>query len=170
MFLLQMAGFPGSGKSTMASKIEKHTDSIVIDRDVIKTSLLDAGIKDPLLTELSYKVSFDLVEYYLGKGRSVIIDTSCYLEETLKKGLKLSEKYGVKYKYIECKVDSYEEIESRIKNRRNLSSQLKQVTIEKYKEALGKSLKPKNMDSLIINTTRQEDYNMEEVLDYLMKK
>lgn len=53
MFLLQMAGFPGSGKSTIAQLIAKHTNSIVIDRDVIKSSMLNAGIKDQLLADAS---------------------------------------------------------------------------------------------------------------------
>lgn len=74
MFLLQMSGFPGSGKSTLAQRIAKHTNSIVIDRDVIKSSMLNSGIKDQLLADASYLVVFDLVAYYLSKGISVIID------------------------------------------------------------------------------------------------
>lgn len=132
MFLLQMAGFPGNGKSTIAEEIRKNTNSIVVDRDVIKSSLLKAGMKDPLLTDTSYIVVFDLVEYYLSKGISVIIDTSCYLEETLEKGLALAKKYNVKYKYIECKVDTYDDIKRRINSRKPLASQLREPTIEKY--------------------------------------
>ena len=167
MFLLQMAGFPGSGKSTIAEEIRKSTNSIVIDRDVIKSSLLKAGIKDPLLTDTSYIVVFDLVEYYLSKGSNVIIDTSCYLKETLEKGLALAKKYNVKYKYIECKLDSYEDIERRIKARKHLASQLREATIEKYNNLIDKSIKPKNMDILIVNTTSKEHYSMEDILSYL---
>lgn len=53
MFLLQMAGFPGSGKSTMAEKIRKNTNAIVVDRDIIKSAMLKAGIRDPILTDAS---------------------------------------------------------------------------------------------------------------------
>lgn len=169
MFLLQMAGFPGSGKSTLAGEIARHTNSIVIDRDIIKRSMLNAGIKDPLLTETSYMIVFDLVEYYLSQGSNVIIDTSCYLKETLDKGLKLCKEYKAEYRYIECKVDSYEDIERRIKTRKHLSSQLREATIEKYNNTLDKSVKPINIDTLVVNTTSDEHYNMKDILSYVLK-
>lgn len=170
MFLLQMAGFPGSGKSTIAEEIRKGTKAILIDRDVIKSSMLKAGIEDPLLTDASYIVVFDLVEYYLSRGSNVIIDTSCYLNKTLEKGLELCKKYNAEYKYIECKVNSYEEIERRIKTRKNLESQLREATMEKYNNLIDKSIKPKNIDILTVNTTSSEDYNMDDILSYLFKR
>lgn len=169
MFLLQMAGVPGSGKSTLAEKIRRSTNSIILDRDVIKSSMLNAGIKDPLLTDTSYLIIFDLTEYYLNKGLDVIIDTSCYLEKTLEKGLKLSKKYGADYKYIECRVDNYAHIEKRIINRISLASQLQESNLEKYNSLLDKSLKPENKDILIVNTSSKESYNMEDILNYLYK-
>ena len=169
MFLLQMAGFPGSGKSTLATEITKYTNSIIIDRDVIKSSMLNAGIQDPLLTDTSYMIVFDLAEHYLSKGISVIIDTSCYLEETLKKGLKLCKRYNCQYKYIECRVDDYEHIERRVRGRKALASQLREPTIEKYENLLGKSIKPEDLDTIIVNTTSEEDYIMEDILAYLKK-
>ena len=163
-----MAGFPGSGKSTIAEEIRRRTNAVVVDRDVIKSSMIKMGIKDPLLTDTSYTIVFDLAEHYLSKGVSVIIDTSCYLEETLAKGLALAEKYEADYKYIECRVDSYEDIERRIKTRENKESQMKEASIEKYKSLVDKSIIPENMDILILNTTSRESYDMEEVLDYLL--
>lgn len=169
MFLLQMAGVPGSGKSTLAEKIRMCTNSIIIDRDVVKSSMLKAGIKDPLLTDTSYLIVFDLIDYYLSKDLDVIVDTSCYLDKTLQRGLELSKKYGADYKYIECRVDNFDYIEERIKSRKNLASQLTEPTLEKYNSLVDKSLKPKNKDILIVNTTLEEDYKMEDILGYLYK-
>lgn len=115
-------------------------------------------------------IVFDLVESYLSKGISVIIDTSCYLETTLEKGLDLSRKYKANYKYIECKVDNYEDIEKRIKARNHLESQLREPSIEKYKSLKDKSIKPKNINILVVNTTSKETYNIETILDYLYNK
>lgn len=39
-YLLQMAGFPGSGKIGLAELIVAETGAIVIDRDVIKNAML----------------------------------------------------------------------------------------------------------------------------------
>lgn len=167
MFLLQMSGFPGSGKSTIAQRIAKHTNSIVIDRDVIKSSMLNSGINDQLLADASYLVVFDLAAYYMSKGISVIIDTPCYYQGTVDKGLELCKKYNSAYKYIECKVDSYEEIERRIKTRKALVTQISETTKDRYDNSLDKSVKPINTNTLIINSTSDKHYSMEAILDYL---
>ena len=167
MFLLQMAGFPGSGKSTIAKLIARNTNSIVIDRDIIKSSMLNSGIKDQLLADASYLVVFDLAAYYLEQGISVIIDTPCYYKGTVDKGLELCKRYGSVYKYIECKVDSYEEIERRIKYRKRLVTQISEITRERYNNSFDKSVKPKNIDSLEVNTTSDKHYDMDIVLTYI---
>ena len=169
MFLLQMAGFPGSGKSAIAQLIAKHTNSIVIDRDVIKSSMLSSGIKDQLLADASYLVVFDLAAYYLSKGNSVIIDTPCYYKVTVDKGLELCKEYNSVYKYIECKVDSYEEIERRIKTRKYLATQISEITRDGYNNALDKSVKPTNIDTLVVNSTSDKHYDMDIVLNYINK-
>ncbi|NLY44515.1 MAG: ATP-binding protein [Tissierella sp.] len=153
MFLLQMAGFPGSGKSTIAKLIARNTNSIVIDRDIIKSSMLNSGIKDQLLADASYLVVFDLAAYYLKEGISVIIDTPCYYKDTVDKGLELCKEYGSVYKYIECKVHNYEEIERRIKHRKRLATQITETTRDIYNNSFDKSVKPRNIHCLEINTT-----------------
>lgn len=170
MFLLQMSGFPGSGKSTLAQRIAKHTNSIVIDRDVIKSSMLNSGIKDQLLADASYLVVFDLAGYYLSKGISVIIDTPCYYKNTVNNGLELCSKHNSVYKYIECKVDSYEEIERRIKTRKRLATQISETTRERYNNSLDKSVKPVSTDVLVVNSTTDKHYNMDIILNYINKK
>ncbi|MDR7857850.1 AAA family ATPase [Tissierella sp.] len=170
MFLLQMAGFPGSGKSTMAQLIAKHTNSIVIDRDVIKSPMLNAGIKDQLLADASYLVTFDLAAYYLSKGISVIIDTPCYYQETVDKGLELCKEYNSVYKYIECKVDSYDEIERRISTRKNLPTQISQTTRDRFNNSLDKSVKPIDTDTIVVNSTLDKNYNIDIILNYINKK
>ncbi|MDR7871466.1 MAG: AAA family ATPase [Tissierellaceae bacterium] len=167
MFLLQMAGFPGSGKSTIARLIAKNTNSIVIDRDIIKNSMLSSGIEGQLLADASYIVTFDLAAYYLEQGISVIIDTPCYYKETVDKGLELCKEYKSVYKYIECKVDSYEEIERRIKYRKHLATQISETTRDIYNNSLNKSVKPIDIHSLEINTTSDKHYDMNVILSYM---
>ena len=42
--LLIMAGLPGTGKSTLARAIAKHTGGVVLDKDVIRASLFPAEL------------------------------------------------------------------------------------------------------------------------------
>lgn len=49
MFLLQMAGHPGSGKSTLSKKIAKMMGAIVIDRNIIKTSMIKSNVSGSIV-------------------------------------------------------------------------------------------------------------------------
>ena len=167
MFLLQMAGFPGSGKSTISKMIAQDMNVIVIDRDVIKTSMINSKVPNEIVNNASYSVVFDLAKFYLGIDISVIIDTPCYYEETLNHGIEIANIYGAKYKYIECKVDDYSIIEDRIRNRNRLISQIEYTTKERFNNASDKSKRPNNGNYLIINTNLEHDYNMKLIRKYL---
>jgi predicted kinase len=166
MFLLQMAGYPGSGKSTLSKRIAKQMNAVVIDRDIIKTSMIHSGVSDNIVADASYKVVFDLAEYYLSMRISVIIDTPCYYEGTLKNGMRIADKYKANYKYIECKVDEFTIIENRLKTRERLISQIKTTTIERFTNALGMSVKPDG-NFLNVNTSSNGSYDMKEIQKYL---
>lgn len=40
-FLVQMAGSPGAGKSTLAAALGKALPAVVLDKDVVKSRLLE---------------------------------------------------------------------------------------------------------------------------------
>jgi adenylate kinase family enzyme len=72
VFFLQMSGFPGAGKSTLAREIGKRTGAVVIDHDVVKSALLhaiDDGTIDPKLAgKISYNIDWSLIEFQLSQG------------------------------------------------------------------------------------------------------
>lgn len=170
MFLLQMAGYPGSGKSTISKKIAKNMGAIVIDRDVIKTSMIKSSVPESILNNASYSLVFDLAEFYLGMQISVIIDTPCYYEESLNNGIYISNKYGASYKYIECRVEDYSIIENRINSRDRLVSQIENTSIERFNNALNKSVKPIDGNFLIVNTSEEDSYDINLIEKYLIGK
>ncbi len=67
-------------------------------------------------------------------------------------------------------MDSYEDIEKRIKTRENKESQMRETTIDKFKSLRDKSIRPEDTDILMLNTTSKESYKLEDILDYLYKK
>lgn len=171
MFLLQMAGYPGSGKSTLSRRIAKSMSAIVIDVDIIKSAMIKSKVQDDILANASYSVVFDLAEYYLGMQLSVIIDTPCYYKESLDNGIRVSKKYGASYKYIECKVEDYSIIENRIYSRERLPSQwsVKNISLERFKNALNKSEKPGNGDFLTMETSAEDSYDFNLIEEYLKR-
>lgn len=167
MFLLQMAGFPGSGKSTLAKEISKYIDVIVIDRDVIKSSMIESGVDLDIVAGASYDVVFSLCKYYLGINKSVIIDTPCYYDDSLNNGINIANEYKAKYKYIECRVEDFDTVNNRLKSRERSVSQIQATEKERFLEALEKSKRPTTTDYLIVDSSLPIETYIKNVLDYI---
>lgn len=167
MFLLQMAGFPGSGKSTLAKEISKYIDVVVIDRDVIKSAMTESGVSDDIVANASYHVVFSLCRYYLSINKNVIIDTPCYYEESLINGMKIAGEYNAKYKYVECKIEDFDEIQRRLTSRERSISQIESAQKERFLQALDKSKKPMNLDCLVVDTFKPIETYIQSVLHYI---
>lgn len=165
--LIQMAGFPGSGKSTLAYQISKKMGAIVLDRDIIKNSMLESGIVGKVLADSSYKVVFDLASNYLSKGFDVIIDTPCYYEGIVKTGQRISRENNAQYKYIECKVESYVIVSNRLKTREKLETQISNVGEEQYYAQYDKSSKPPEIECLTVDTSSFETVEIESIIKYI---
>jgi adenylate kinase family enzyme len=163
-----MAGFPGSGKSTLAKEISKHIDDVVvIDRDVIKSSMMESGVDLNIVNDASYKLVFALCNYYLSINMNVIIDTPCFFEATLENGIEIAQKHGAEYKYIECRLEDFNEVCNRLENRESSLSQIKSAEVEKFLAALERSKKPTNYKYVIIDSSLPIKSYIKGVLDYL---
>jgi predicted kinase len=172
MFFIQMSGFPGSGKSTLALEIANQTGCIIIDHDISKSAMLDCAdeglIEGEVAGKISYNIDFSLVDYYLSQGRSVILDSPCLFEEMIEKGTRISCKHNAEYKYIECYLDDFVEINNRLRNRERMISQISEVTSEEaFFITLENSKKPTNFTYLIVNTKDPLDTYFNDVMDYI---
>jgi predicted kinase len=167
-----MSGFPGSGKSTLSREIAKRTGGIIIDHDIVKSALLnsidEAPIDESLAGKISYNIDWSLVDFHLSQGHNVILDSPCLYEELVDKGTILSVKYNVKYKYIECYLDDFKEINDRLKKRERMVSQIAEIKSEAaFKHTLQSSKKPSNYKCITVNTGQPLDNYIQEVLDYI---
>lgn len=118
MFFLQMSGFPGSGKSTLSRHLSKLTGAIIIDHDIVKSSLLKSLETNHIVADtvgkISYDIEWSLIDFHLSQGLSVIFDSPCFYTEMVEKGLALSKKHNVRYKYVECYLNNFKEIQIRL--------------------------------------------------------
>jgi predicted kinase len=173
MYFCQMSGFPGSGKSTLARLIAKNTNAIVIDHDIVKTAFLesiDQTIDANSAGRVSYHIEWSLIDFYLSQGQNVILDSPCLYTEMIEKGTNLTNKYKTKYKYVECYLNDMDEINSRLKNRKRLISQIEQITSEEgFNHAINNSKKPANVRSYIVNSDQPIENYIDEVIKYILE-
>lgn len=81
MDLIIVNGLPGTGKSTLAKKLADELSLPIIMKDGIKEFLFDAlGTKDRAwsgeLGKFSYKYLYELTDFMLENGHSVIIENA----------------------------------------------------------------------------------------------
>lgn len=172
MFLLQMSGAPGSGKSTLAKEILGHINSIILDHDVIKSSLIESGIDFNLAGKASYNVIWSLADYYLSLKHNIIIDSPCFYVEGLEKGIFLAKKYEFQYKYIECRIDNLEEIDHRLRKRKKMISQVSQVISDRTDEKVFQNWienmkRPSDIPYIVVDTSKPLTSYMKKVIDYI---
>lgn len=172
MFFVQMSGFPGSGKSTLSRQIAKRTEAVIIDHDIVKSSLLNslegAPIDGKLAGKISYNIDWSLIEFQLSQGNNVVFDSPCLYEEMIEKGTALAKKYNVKYKYVECYLDDMNEINLRLKNRKRMISQIKEIkSVDAFKYTIENSKKPSKGKSLLVNTRQPIECYLQEVMNYI---
>ncbi|RIJ67099.1 ATP-binding protein [Rummeliibacillus sp. TYF005] len=172
MFFIQMSGFPGSGKSTLALEIANRTNCIIIDHDVTKSALLHSINEDEIngkpLGGIAYNIDFALVDFYLSQGRNVILDSPCLYDELIDKGTIITQKYNANYKYIECYLDDFVEINRRLKTRNKMVSQISEVkSLETFNRTLKSSKRPLNCKCFSVNSGKSLDTYINEVIDYI---
>jgi predicted kinase len=101
--LVQMAGHPGSGKSTVASTIAAAIGGVVVDLDVIKSSLLDASLSWAEASSASYTVIDAVTADQLRFARvPVVVDTPSYWPEIHERLTRLADDAGAAYRFVEC--------------------------------------------------------------------
>ncbi|KAA0965457.1 ATP-binding protein [Sporosarcina sp. ANT_H38] len=172
MFFLQMSGFPGSGKSTLARLLSKKTGAIIIDHDIVKSSLLKSLESNKVAADTVGKISYDIewaiIDFHLSQGLNVIFDSPCFYTEMVEKGVGLSKKHNVRYKYVECYLNDIKEIQTRLKERTRMISQVSQVNCEiAFQEQVDASKKPINLECLVVDSGKPIDSYIDKVVLYI---
>src|SRR5262245_39655858 len=86
LFLLQMGGTSGTGKSALAHMIGQQTGAVIIDYDVIKSAALDAGAEWELSGRIGYMTGWALANAVLLQGASVILDSPSRFRQIVEQG------------------------------------------------------------------------------------
>ena len=174
MFLCQMSGIPGAGKSTLARRICKLTNAVLLDTDVIKSSIMNSfenNIDFKFAGKVTYEMVYFLADSNLQIGNSVVIDSPCRYDQIITQGTSIAQKYNVPYKFIECRLgaEHLHEINRRRVMRKILPSQEVNVPIneQEYIEGMKSMIRPTDHEYLIVDTAHDIESYIGKVAEYL---
>jgi predicted kinase len=126
-FVLQMAGHPGSGKSNVARGIQKATGAVLLDKDVVKSPMVELDVPDEIAGPLNYAVFMALGRSISEQGHSVILDSPAYYPIIIEQGKAMAEDAGADYYIIECYCDDKAELARRLAHRETMPSQIDRI-------------------------------------------
>jgi predicted kinase len=164
-FLLQMAGEPACGKSTLARAIGGATGAVVIDKDVIMSAAMNSGVERQIAGGLAYEVGFDLARSFLLTGHSVIHDSPAFFISIREKGARVAAECGAKYAIIECVLSNRDEQALRLAGRTGLVSQ--PVELESFYYGARAGTAALTEPHLTVDTSMSMTYVLARALWYL---
>ena len=170
-FLLQMAGESGAGKSTLAKAIGRAAGAVVLDKDIIKSRLLDGeegmslgGLPEATAAPLHHALMFDLASLLLDQGFSVVIDGAAFYPMIRAKGRAAAEAAGVSYSIIECQLEDLAILQSRIDSKQLVTSQPRLASLGGYGRP---GTAPIAQPHLVIDTRQPPEECLSQALEYL---
>jgi len=169
-FLLQLTGESGSGKSTLAMTLGRETRAVVIDKDIIKSRLLDGdelglvGLPEDIAAPLHHALVFDLSRSFLDQGFSVIVDGAAFYPQVRTRGRAIAEAAGAAYLLIECFLPDLVTLQARIDAKSHLTSYPRVASLAGFERP---GATPLTEPCLRIDTRRPLGTCLAEALDYI---
>ena len=120
--LIQMHGYPGSGKSALARALGPALPAVVLDNDVIKSALMRTGTDAAEVGPPSHEVMRALAARFLEDGSSVILDTPCFWPVIEIEGRALAAAHGATWVLLQC-ICPVDVVDQRLAARDRLASQ-----------------------------------------------
>jgi predicted kinase len=163
--LVVMAGFPGTGKTTLANKLGQRLDWQVIDKDGIKEQYMCEGLSDEEAAWYAYEASFTKISISLNIAKaSVVFDSSAIPEFVWETAKKIAHNSGADLKVLHCMVDN-DVRTRRLQERKPLISQRNSSTFT-IRPDLSQFIHLPS-DTFPVNTLTSSEPPLARIIDYV---
>lgn len=163
--LVMLAGMPGTGKSTLARAIATSLDWVVLDKDVVHTTLLQAGTPAAEAGAMAYKVVLKLAEdLVVLQRRSLVLDTAGRQPIILNEVNRIVKNSQARLKVIRCVLDPHLRAR-RLSSRDPLESQWTADLTASDQESAWYAHLPE--DALLLDTAPPLDQMLEQALTFV---
>jgi predicted kinase len=137
-----MTGEPGTGKSTLARAIGRKTGALVLDKDIIKSRILDGdgdmgldGLSESVAATLHHALMFDLARTILEQGLSLVLDGAAFYPVIRLRGRAVAEAFTASYFIIDCYCPDLSILQARIDSKSLMTSQPRIACLRAYERS-----------------------------------
>jgi predicted kinase len=169
-----MVGLPGTGKSSLARFVGKKLKGVVLDKDVIKSALLERGEEDWNRSgSLAYTILRDLVQEILGQGFDVVVDSPGHYLRFQQEMAMLAVNACTRFKVIECICEDEAKRRKKFERRKKGDAMPAQKTDfdQVFDEVEREDFRPQGLPALQVDTCLEKKKDLQKkVVTYLARK
>lgn len=147
--LILVCGYIGVGKSTVAKRIAKKINGVILRSDEIRSRIYPNPTHSKEEIQHVYELFFEELRRLLMEDRNVVLDATFHLKKNREKIINIAEKLKVDLKIIEIRGNSDEEAKRRIENRNDGVSKTDYAQYLKHKS----EFEEVEEEKIIINNT-----------------
>jgi len=103
--LLLIAGPPGVGKTTLAFAVGRELGWTVLDKDTLKSCLLELAAPEAIAGPASYELLLEIARDNLSIGQSIILDCPAHHRSFLDRCAVLANDAGAEFRILLCLLD-----------------------------------------------------------------